>query len=431
MKWMLNILPQILNLGIKKEDDIDVVRLTRQINGLNLFYAVIAFSVGVISFTIIAGPASSLFMGLVQALATCMYLLNIMLTARGKLKLTRHLTIIFFEWHLFLIAILLNGWQGPIVPVIILYPLLAALVEVSIFRHLFIGLLQGFILLVLYAVFPEAQQALVKFSNINPTVNLTLFVMGMVYFPVMGAFIIKIIVSENIRAKKLKLFLVQKDLYENIGKLSAGVTHEILNPLAGIKGPLEIVKDIIGKNNLKEDQETAHKALELIQENAGRIELIVKSLRVLIYHKPDIMETVQLSFLVESVYHIIDKQTKERIDFVVDVPEDLEIMVNVGSMNHILINLINNAIDAITGKGTISIKGQRADGAVLLIIKDTGKGIIPGDLGKIFDLNYTTKTIGNGTGLGLYLVKELAERNNIRIEVSSTVDQGTEFKLIK
>lgn len=224
--------------------------------------------------------------------------------------------------------------------------------------------------------------------------------------------------------------LLQKELYANIGKLSAGITHEILNPLAGIHGPLEVLEEQIRKSSLA-DNKNARSSIEFMYRNVERITAIVRSLRALIYNKPEAEETVEIYPVLESILTVLDKKIKERIQFEIDIPKGLTMYTNIGALNHILINIINNAVDAIQDEGVITIRAISDVKKTELIITDTGTGIAPENIQKIFDLNYTTKAIGLGTGYGLFLVKQLADRYHITIGVQSIVQHGTTFRIQK
>lgn len=201
----------LLNLGVSAGDDVNKVRLIRQVNGLNVFYTVVALSVGIICLIFLADTRGTFVLGIVQLAATCLYFANIIITAKKRLKVARYLTIYTFEWHLFIVAMLTNFWESPVLLVIVLYPLLAALVEVSIMRHLGVGMLQLGIYIFIHFHFKGVENVILQFSNINDFVADVLRVMGLTYFPVMGAVIMKIIFRENLRARE-----TQKEMLNEI-----------------------------------------------------------------------------------------------------------------------------------------------------------------------------------------------------------------------
>jgi len=207
-------LNKILDLGVKPGFDIQTRRLYRQVNGLNLFYTFVALSVGIISFTVLEHARGTFYLGIVQIAATILYFSNLILTRYDKINLVRKMTITIFEWHLFLVAILTNAWASPVLLVIVLYPLLAALVEESIMLHFGVGLLQMGLCIGFNYLFPVPMADLLHFNNINAAANEILKIMGFFYFPFMAAVIIQIIFRENLRARDR-----QKELMKKQGEL--------------------------------------------------------------------------------------------------------------------------------------------------------------------------------------------------------------------
>lgn len=207
----------LLTIGLTKESDIHKTRLTRQVNGLNSFFTVVAFSVMVLSIFLYNAYHSTgiLFMAILQAIATIFYASNLIFTKRGHLTRTRVVTIHVFEWHLFLCGMLLGGWRNPVIPVVTLFPLLAVLVEVSIRRHLFIALFQVSLLILLHTVFYTDEIYLKNFLNIQENVSFFLDIMGYVYFPVMAAVIINIIYKENVLAREKQKQLLNQITFAN------------------------------------------------------------------------------------------------------------------------------------------------------------------------------------------------------------------------
>ena len=109
------------------------------------------------------------------------------------------------------------------------------------------------------------------------------------------------------------------------------------------------------------------------------------------------------------------------------IDKDVEILGNREVLMHILLNLLANAIDAVEeGEGEIAIVVANKHNRPVISIKDTGCGIASKEVEKIFDAFYTSKEIGRGTGLGLYIVKDLVLKMGWQIEVQSTVGKGTE-----
>lgn len=202
MRVFMKIFDKLLNIGVKDYFDINRVRLYRQVNGLNLFFTFIALSVGILSFSLMSSARGTAYLGVIQIIATIFYFSNLFLAKYGKINLARKLTLNVFEWHLYGVVFLTNAWYSPVLLVFVLFPLLAALVEESIFFHFFIGIIQLIIIVCINRFFPGIEKRLLLFCNINESISFILRVMALFYFPLMAAVIIKIIFSENLRARE-------------------------------------------------------------------------------------------------------------------------------------------------------------------------------------------------------------------------------------
>ncbi len=222
--------------------------------------------------------------------------------------------------------------------------------------------------------------------------------------------------------------LVNTDKMVLLGQLSAGVSHEIRNPLAAVNLNLQILQRKIDKESPEYVQvETAMKGVE-------RISRIVEV--TLNFSRPTIPEvkTVQLNQLIPEYLDLIGtafkrKDIKVNLDFDPELPT---IAVEEKQIQQVFINLLKNAADAIEGKGEISIqtyveqdeksyKGKY----VTTAISDTGNGIPPEDLNKIFNPFFTRKA--DGTGLGLPITQRIIHQHSGIIDVDTAVGKGTTF----
>jgi polar amino acid transport system substrate-binding protein len=121
----------------------------------------------------------------------------------------------------------------------------------------------------------------------------------------------------------------------------------------------------------------------------------------------------------------------DKIKFTTIVPNNFQLEANHGVLTQILMNLIKNSIDALDNieNGEIKVEAFVSPKRSYLSVSDNGKGIDKENLDLIFNAFFTTKDVGKGTGLGLYLVKDLANKMGWQIDVSSEVGKGTEFKI--
>lgn len=229
----------MLSLGVSGSDDIQRVRQIRQLNGLNLFYTFIAGSVSIIFFVFMK---SAMLLGLIQAFATLLYITNLIITSRKQIQLAQNMTIYIFEFHMFSIMLLTNAWHSPALSLIILYPLLGALLEVSIYKHLFMGIGQAAVLYSIYKFFPGLESALIYAGNITSEAVEVLNLMGGTYTPTMAAVIMSIIYSENLRARKK-----QKDMLIEISAANRQLglyADQLKDETQKLKAEINIAKKI-------------------------------------------------------------------------------------------------------------------------------------------------------------------------------------------
>lgn len=209
-----------------------------------------------------------------------------------------------------------------------------------------------------------------------------------------------------------------------LGELAAGLAHEIRNPLAGIAGVVEI----IGR-----DLPEGSPGREVWAEIHGEIQRIQKTLNQLLnYSRPKPPEYAVAPLLVaaERAVRLVQQQATSRpIEIKLVKAGDLPPCEHdAAQVEQMLVNLLFNAIQAIDGAGSVELRLEPRDGMAAIIVSDTGRGIPPEQLDKIFRPFFTTK--GQGTGLGLSLARRIVETHGGRIEVSSVIQKGTQFTIL-
>lgn len=243
--------------------------------------------------------------------------------------------------------------------------------------------------------------------------------------------LLKARITALLNYQRIKKELYEKDKYITMGMLLGGISHEIFNPLLGIYAPLENL-ELLFENS--EDENCRQKGLKYtkdIETNIVRIENVVKSLKVLYYNRDFERTRIDLNEILNSIANIFAaKMSPNRIQFITVVPDNFQLDANHGVLTQIVMNLIKNSIDALDGieDGKIKVEAVAAK-RNYLSISDNGKGIEKDDLDLIFNAFFTTKDVGKGTGLGLYLVKDLATKMGWQVDVSSEVGEGTEFRI--
>src|SRR5437773_8411620 len=223
--------------------------------------------------------------------------------------------------------------------------------------------------------------------------------------------------------KQLEQQVLNAEKLASIGKLSAGVAHEINNPLGGILNCLYNLR----KKSVSLDRATEY--LASMEEGLRRVQKIVRQLLDFSQqHDPQLSPT-DINAVVERVlvltnHAFVENQIKLDQQLHPDLPP---LPVDRHMIEQVLMNLILNAVQAIKGGGLITIRTRVAAGVLAVDVEDTGCGIPAHVLPHIFDPFFTTKGTGEGTGLGLSVSLGIVERHGGQILVESQVGRGTVF----
>jgi len=229
----------------------------------------------------------------------------------------------------------------------------------------------------------------------------------------------------------------QREKMAVIGTLSAGINHEICNPLGIVRGQCEayLLNKRDGLYDKKSESELLNKTLTILEKvihETDRATLITK--RLSSFAKPskgELDDEVNVRESIDEVLALIGYEMKlENIDVVIDIANDLPYVIgDRKQLQEVFFNLIRNSAQAIGEQGSISIRAIAKSNSMSIEIEDSGEGIAEDKLGQIFNPFFTTKGPDQGTGLGLFIVRQVVERNSGQISVKSTVGQGTTFYL--
>jgi signal transduction histidine kinase len=207
-----------------------------------------------------------------------------------------------------------------------------------------------------------------------------------------------------------------------LGRLSAGIAHEIKNPLNAMMIHLELLR-------LKLMEHPASEHVAIITAQMRRLDEVVQGF--LRFTRPaDLrLEPVDLAVLFDAILPIVRAEAdKQHIDIRVECPPDLpRINADAALLEQACLNLALNACQAMPSGGRLRLAGAALPGRVEITVEDTGVGIPPEQLGRIFDLYFTTKE--NGSGIGLSMVYRTAQLHDGDIEVASVPGRGTKFRL--
>ena len=233
---------------------------------------------------------------------------------------------------------------------------------------------------------------------------------------------------------RLNAELVQSDKLAAMGKMAAGIAHEINNPLAVIGEKAGWMKDLLeeeefhGSPNLKEYA----KSVEKIEHHVDRARKVTHNLLGFARRMEPHLDDVDVNVVLKETIEFLEHHARiNNIEIRKDFQEDLPIIASDQSqLQQVFLNLITNAIDAIGDNGAIDIETRKADSHIGIRIRDDGPGIPKEKLSRIFDPFFTTKQPGQGTGLGLSISHSIIEKMGGAITCNSTEKMGTTFEVL-
>ncbi len=226
-----------------------------------------------------------------------------------------------------------------------------------------------------------------------------------------------------VELKTMQSHLVQSEKMASLGVLTAGVAHEINNPLNHILGGLTGLEQYFEENELTED---VLNMLANIKDGVRRATNIVRGLNQFSRSNNVNNEHCDIHGILKNCINMLDFELKEKATVEVnftDVP--YLIIGNVGKLHQVFINVLNNACQAIEGHGYINITTSVFEDHMLITIADSGSGISASDLNRITDPFFTTKDPGKGTGLGLSISYSIVKEHGGVINYESELKKGT------
>uniref|UniRef100_A0A7V4G809 histidine kinase n=1 Tax=Desulfobacca acetoxidans TaxID=60893 RepID=A0A7V4G809_9BACT len=218
--------------------------------------------------------------------------------------------------------------------------------------------------------------------------------------------------------------LVQSKKMSSLGILTAGIAHQLNNPLNNISTSCQIVMEELESG----PPEFLKKMLSNIDQEVHRARDIVKGLLEFSRARDFSIKTVPLHEVIQRSVKLISSQLPSGVEIVEDIPTDLTLPLDPHRMQEVFLNLLMNAIQAITeppGEIRVSARVDEATRQAVITVADTGEGIPKEHLDRIFDPFYSTKEVGVGTGLGLSIAYGIVEKHRGTIRVESTPGEGS------
>jgi signal transduction histidine kinase len=234
--------------------------------------------------------------------------------------------------------------------------------------------------------------------------------------------------------KETEVQLVHSEKLASLGRMSAGIIHEINNPLNYAKTGLYVLRNLI-KSLRKDESESSLEVLEDVQEGINRIDRIVSDLRIFTHPNVTQIEIIHVEELVTSALRLLSHELQNKVTVEKEIPSDQTIWANRNQVTQVLVNLLQNAVYALEKRtsaetaSTIWLRAVRDGDDSLIIIRDNGEGISAENLPKIFDPFFTSKDVGEGMGLGLSICYRIMQQHGGRIDVQSERGVYSEFTL--
>jgi C4-dicarboxylate-specific signal transduction histidine kinase len=223
-------------------------------------------------------------------------------------------------------------------------------------------------------------------------------------------------------ADRLRAVLEHHERLSQLGKMAAGIAHEVGNPLAAISS---IVQTLLAQSQ----EESARERLLLVKEQVGRITAIIRQL--VEYSRPssERPRPLDMNEVARDAARLMRYEPRARgVDLTLELDDRLPAALGQPhQVQQLFLNLLHNALDATEGRPwrAVRVRSRREGDWAVFTIEDNGKGMAPELLARVFDPFFTTKEPGRGTGLGLWICKGIAAALPGELELSSTEGQGT------
>jgi len=235
--------------------------------------------------------------------------------------------------------------------------------------------------------------------------------------------------------KENEMQLVQSEKLASLGRMSAGIIHEINNPLNFATTGLFTLRNK-GKYLAPEQQADYTEILTDVEDGLKRVQAIVSDLRMFTHPNTEQLDPVPVAEVITPALRFLSNEWRDTVQIEQKFAERQTILANKNKMIQVIVNLLQNSLDALKEKSfppgekpTIWIEGRVENGQSILSIRDNGSGIEAKHLDKVFDPFFTTKDVGEGMGLGLSICYSIMQEYGGKISVKTEQGKFCEFTL--
>jgi len=234
--------------------------------------------------------------------------------------------------------------------------------------------------------------------------------------------------------KEAQSQLIHSEKMASVGLLSAGLVHEVNNPLNAAISSIRTLGTSLerlqkGESTPQELSGKLARASQRALNGLKRCEEIIAGLRQFSRKDVEGRKEEDVHQGLDSTISLLPEDQEKRIVIHRDYRFQGKVQCNLGQLNQVFMNLLTNALQSINGEGEIWVRTEQEGDHILITLEDTGQGIPPEVLPHVFEPFYTTKDVGQGTGLGLSISHKVIEEHGGRIEVESTLGKGTRFSI--
>ena len=225
--------------------------------------------------------------------------------------------------------------------------------------------------------------------------------------------------------KEMQVLLVQSEKMASIGVLTAGVAHEINNPLNFIYGGYKGI-EMYFENNIKEHLENVSPLMKAIDEGVKRVSEIVSGLSQFSGGHQQLAEKCNIHSIIDNCLAILYSEIRQKAEIVKNyTTRKYELIGNVSELHQVILNILINSLQSIDKNGLITISTSIKGNKLEVLVKDNGCGIEKDNLSRVTEPFFTTKEPGKGTGLGLSVAYKIIKEHKGNLNFSSVSNKGT------